>query len=255
MQKLATKLLLTSWGQLSDEDLLAKVYGARAGVDAFGKSTVESGSLIQEWVQGRTVVEYDHYPPDDVVDEASGYQFYYHAHRDNSEHGHLHLFWHARKDGRRHRVAIGTRRWVSSAPTHLFSVSLDARGLPTGLFTVNRWVTEGHWFDANRTLEFVRRFKVRDDGAYTNSCRWLNEFVGMYLPVVEDLLVRRDARLAKCPDPQKGLDDRRLEVLSVAPIDWSADLDALEELLRRRRDGYQHATGATTSSTFQKEFS
>ena len=59
----------------------------------------------------------------------------------------------------------------------------------------------------------------------------------MYRPLIEDLLVQRDRRLARRRDLAQALDDRRLELLSHAPIDWAADLDALEaETLRRGVD-------------------
>jgi len=48
------------------------------------------------------------------------------------------------------------------------------------------------------------------------------------------LLAKRDKRLEKRTDLKQALQDRRLELLSFAPIDWIADLDALEgEAMRR----------------------
>jgi len=227
--------LRDSWRRLSDEDLLVRVRGARASVEAFSRATSEAGSLIQSWIQGRTVVEYDHYPPDDVVDEVSGSQFYYHAHRGGVEHGHVHLFWHATRNGRRLRLPSGKARWVNTSPSHLFAISLDDRGLPVGLFTVNQWVTEGHWFDAATTLEMVDRFRLSAVPGQEDACEWLDEFVRMYRPLITHLLVRRDERLASTPDQEEARKDYRLEVLSQMDIDWGADLDALEaELVRRQ---------------------
>ncbi|MGE4049863.1 MAG: hypothetical protein AB7F38_02255 [Piscinibacter sp.] len=208
---------------------------ARDGVAAFADATTASGSLLQSWIEGREVVEFDHYPPDDVVDFRNGSQFYYHAHRDGGrEHGHLHLFWHATASGRRRYLRPGRPRWVRTAPTHLFAISLDARGLPVGLFTVNRWVTDGHWFDAPTTMSFVDRFAVDVVGGHAPSCRWLTAFVRLYRPLIEAILIRRDRRLARRPRLQDALADHRLEVLSQQAIDWSADLDALEAEAARR---------------------
>jgi hypothetical protein len=208
---------------------------ARDSVAAFADVTAASGSLLQSWIEGREVVEFEHYPPDDVVDFQRGSQFYYHAHRDGDrEHGHLHLFWHATGSGRRRYLRPGQPRWVRTAPTHLFAISLDARGLPVGLFTVNRWVTDGHWFDAATTMSFVERFSLNAVAGHAHSCRWLTGFVRQYRPLIDALLIQRDRRLARRSDVQSALGDHRLELLSHAPIDWAADLDALEaEAVRR----------------------
>lgn len=208
---------------------------ARGSVSAFAEATASSGSLLQSWIEGRDVVEFEHYPPDEVIDARRGSQFYYHSHRDGDrEHGHLHLFWHATASGRRRYARPGRPRWVRTAPTHLVAISLDARGLPVGLFTVNQWVTEGHWFDAATTMSFVERFELADVEGHATSCRWLTGFVRLYRPLIAHLLMQRDRRLARRADPARALGDHRLEVLSQVPIDWAADLGALEAEVQRR---------------------
>jgi len=219
----------------SDAQIAKALCRARASVAAFADATASSGSVLQSWIGGREVVEFDHYPPDDIVDLRSGCQYYYHAHRDgNREHGHLHLFRHASASGRRRYFRPGQARWQRTAPTHLFAVSLDARGLPVGLFTVNQWVTDGHWFDAATTVACVERFAVGNVAGHEHACRWLTGFVHMYRPLVRHLLLQRDARLARRSDLARALDDRRLEVLSTSAINWAADLDALQALAARR---------------------
>ncbi|WP_141396339.1 DUF6969 family protein [Polaromonas sp. AET17H-212] len=217
------------WSGASDTQFVNALNSARDSVSAFAEVTSASGSLLQSWIGGREVVEFDHYPPDDVVDLRHGSQFYYHAHRDGDrEHGHLHLFCHATASGRRRYFRPGQSRWTRTAPTHLFAISLDARGLPVGLLTVNRWVTDGHWLDAPTMMSFVNRFVAEAVDGHEQSCRWLTGFVRMYLPLIEDLLVRRDRRLARRSDLEKALNDHQIEVLSLTPIDWAADLDTLE---------------------------
>ncbi len=204
-------------------------------MSAFADATAASGSLLQSWIAGREVVEFDHYPPDDLVDPRSGSQFYYHSHRDGElEHGHLHLFWHASTSGRRRYLRPGRRRWTRTAPTHLFAISLDARGLPVALFTVNRWVTDGHWFDAAATLAQVDRFAMGELEGHAHSCRWLTGFIRLYRPLIAELLAKRDRRVARRADLAHALEDRRLELLSLVPIDWAADLDALVSEAARR---------------------
>ena len=230
-----SELLTRQWRHATDTQLGSGLQSARDSVAAFAEATQASGSLLQSWIAGRDVVEFEHYPPNDVVDLRSGCQFYYHAHRDgDTEHGHLHLFWHAAASGRRRYLRPGKPRWARTAPTHLFAISLDARGLPVGLFTVNRWVTDGHWFDAATTLSMVERFALVGVEGHEHSCRWLTGFVRMYRPLIETLLAQRDQRLARRSDPVKAWNDHRLEVLSQAPIDWGADLDGLEAEAARR---------------------
>lgn len=228
-------VLQRHWRALNDAQLARALQDARRSVAAFAHATSSSGSLLQSWVQGRAMTEFDHYPPNDVVDLRTGCQFYYHAHRDGErEHGHLHLFWHATASGRRRYLRPGHARWARTAPTHLFAISLDARGLPVGLFTVNRWVTDGHWFDAATTMSMVDRFGVGAVKDHKDSCEWLTGLVSLYRPLIGQLLAQRDARLARRPDREAALRDRRLEVLGQLPIDWAADLNALEAEVTRR---------------------
>ncbi len=231
----ASRLLQRYWRSLSDRELAATLDVARAGLSAFSEVTRESGSLIQSWVGGQAMVEFDHYPVDDVVDIRNGSQFYYHAHRSHgTEHGHMHLFWHASASGRRRYVANLSPRWGRSSPSHLLAVGLDNRGLPVSLFTVNHWVTDGHWFNAATTLTMVDRFVVRDATGHETSAAWLTNFVRFYRPLIDDLLQRRDRRLADHKSSESALQDRRLEVLSERGLDWAADLEALERSYQGR---------------------
>lgn len=223
------------WRRADDAAFALALQAARDSVAAFADVTQASGSLLQSWIAGRDVVEFDHYPPDDVVDRRRGSQFYYHAHRDGDlEHGHLHLFCHATAGGKRRYLRPG-RGWGRTAPSHLLAISLDTRGLPVALFTVNRWVTDGHWFDVPTTMAFIDRFVLGDVDGHELSCRWLTTFVHMYRPVIAVLLHQRDRCLARRTDKVAALADHHLEVLSMLPVNWAADLDTMEALASRRR--------------------
>jgi hypothetical protein len=118
---------------LSDAELLRTLHAARTSLDSFTRATRRHGSLIQSWVAGASVVALDHYPDGGVVDRRRGSQFFYHSHRGgDAEHGHLHLFWHATRSGRRRHLgppdAAGASAWKRSAPSHLVAIGLDARG-------------------------------------------------------------------------------------------------------------------------------
>jgi hypothetical protein len=215
---------------------------AEEAVGAWVAVTQRRGSLIQDWVRGRVVAESEHFPPGDLIDLRTGSQFFYHAHRGGlAEHGHVHLFWHATASGARRRPRGGRTAWRRTAPTHLFAIGLSDRGLPVSLFTVNQWVTEGHWFDAARTLALVDRFQFTPARPHSGSCRWLNAFVTMYRPAVERLLAERDRRVARLAARRPWREvaaDTRVEILSTLALDWRADLDAVAaERERRLRAG------------------
>jgi hypothetical protein len=95
-------------------------------------------------------------------------------------------------------------------------------------------VTDGHWFDAASTMSFVDRFALDAVTGHAHSCRWLTGFVRLYRPLIEEILLQRDARLARRASLAKALADHDLEVLSLKAIDWAADLDALEAEAARR---------------------
>ena len=199
---------------------------------AFTRATGEHGSLLQSFVRGAPVLAHDHYPSGDVVDLRSGSQCFYHCHRDGGiEHGHLHLFWHATASGRRRYLARESRRWVRTDPSHLIAIGLDARGLPVSMFTVNQWVTGGHWFDAPRVHEMLASFRLHRVDGHEAAGLWLTHFVQLYLPVARQLLAQRDVRidmLRRTRSRDAVLADRRIEVLSRTRLDWAGDLDRLD---------------------------
>jgi len=231
----ASSPLLSHWRSLDDAALLATLKAARQSVAAFAAVTASAGSLLQSWIDGQEVLEFEHYPANDVIDRRRGSQFYYHAHRDGDlEHGHVHLFFHATASGKRRYLPPDQGGWRRSAPSHLFAISLDARGLPVALFTVNQWVTDGYWFDARATLACVDRFQAHAVPGHELSCAWITGFTRLYRPLVEQLLQQRDRRLAQAGPLGAALKDHSREVLSFSRIDWTADLDALETLARLR---------------------
>lgn len=214
--------------RLTSAELRRTLGAAQFSLQGFTLATTEAGSLIQSWVRGAPVLAMEHYPPSDVKDPQHGYQFFYHCHRDNGlEHGHLHVFAHATRSGRKRRVR-GENQWVRTAPSHLIAVGLDARGLPVSIFTVNRWVTGGYWLDAPTTLQWLQGLTLRNASAHAHSCQWLEGFIQMYLPVIHRLLTQRDRWLARQADRTAALDDPGTEVVSSARIDWASDLQRLE---------------------------
>lgn len=218
----------------------AHVYGcAQSSVHAWGDATQKYGSLLQSWICGEEVRENERYPDPDILDRRHGYQFFYHSHRHAAvEHGHLHLFYHATVSGNRRYISGEGKPWQRTDPSHLFAISLDSRGLPVSLFTVNLWVTNGHWLNASTILAAIQRFRIQIEGEHSMSAEWLTGFVGMYVPLIEYLLHRRDmtlSKLAKTHGMRKSLEDHQHEVLSVVKIDWLRDIQALETEWERRK--------------------
>jgi len=233
----ASRLMQRAFDRADEAGLGRQLATARAALAAFVAVTTRQGSLIRAWTDDAPLLTLEHYPPDDVVDHGTGLQYYYHAHRDGAdEHGHVHVFWQATAGGQRRRLRGGGPHWVRTAPSHLLAIGLDARGLPVSLFTVNRWVTDGHWFDAARTLAMVDRVCRARPGQdpHADSTRWLVAFLRFYRPVIERLLAQRDQRLSRCVAHGLSLPevhaDEGLELLSLLPIDWAGDLAALEHV-------------------------
>ena len=72
-------------------DMLAAGYEVRECYRVLEKAGI---NLVGEILRGQNeFIEFEHYPRDDVFDNASGGQYYYHAHREAAlEHGHFHTF-------------------------------------------------------------------------------------------------------------------------------------------------------------------
>jgi hypothetical protein len=182
-----------------------------------------------------TFYEMNHYPEDDVYDPKSASQYYYHAHREG-EHGHFHTFVRRKAMPESLRPAPGFRR---SGPlpafddelAHLVCISMDAYGLPQGLFAVNRWVSDESWYSAGETIGLLDRFRV--DGGYPHFAvnQWLTQFVACCRPQIAALLHHRDAVIDtwQRTHPERDvLEDRALEMTGYLALDmprWLAELD------------------------------
>ncbi len=91
---------------------------------------------------------------------------------------------------------------------------------------MNQWVTDGFWFDAPGTMSLVDRFDLGNVEGHEAACRWMTDFVRLYRPLVEHLLLRRDRYLARRPDLPLALQDHRLEVLSAVSIAYGCNIGA-----------------------------
>ena len=163
--------------------------------------------------------EYRHYPKRDVVDSLSGYQFYYHRHKDvdahRGDHGHFHLF----------------KSLKNSGFVHLGAIAMNQQGLPVRLFTTNRWVTGEIWKDASTVLRHLRRFDVTVSGRLQPIARWLKSVTRLFDYEFERILDQRDEqmnRLLKKTCAKDIWEDRSLHVMSSIKVDWLKRLAVLD---------------------------
>lgn len=199
------------------------------------------GEILRDTLNaGEPFYELEHYPPDDVYDAQTHAQYYYHAHRsDAGEHGHFHTF--LRPRGMPAGVSPidfpATDPWPQGdeAVSHLFAIAMDAYGYPTGLFTVNRWVTAEAWYPAEQVIQMLDYFAV--DHAYPSwpVNRWISAMAVLYRPHIEALLKTRDEIIWNSfrQNPlQDVFEDRSLNVTSYLPISVDNSIIELHNLIR-----------------------
>jgi len=197
--------------------------------------------LVSEVLRGHgTFYELEHYPPNDVFDNDSHSQYYYHAHR-QGEHGHFHTFL---RGPNMPPDALpvpydGPEPWPTGdqAIAHLVAISMDALGQPQSLFTVNRWVTAEAWHPAGSVIGMLDRFTI--DHAYPSwpVNRWLTAMLRLFRPQIEWLVRRRDEALTEWIARYPGTDvfeDRNLEVMSELPINVDQQIARVRKALRQR---------------------
>lgn len=175
---------------------------------AFCETVLAKGglNLLSETFRGvADIAAWEHYPPGDVFDPASGAQWYYHCHpagEGETEHGHFHCF---------------VRPQGTEGPIHhLAAVGVDAYGRILRLFTVNQWVVGDDWLEAEATIALLPRFDVQMPQPSYLVNRWLTAIFTAYETEIAELIRQRDRALA-ARGSQGNIDakqDRGLEVTS-----------------------------------------
>jgi hypothetical protein len=179
--------------------------------------------LLGALLGGELPRQWRHYPEDDAMDPQRGYQWFYHSHASEdrpgaAEHGHIHLFARRKLWSRRLRSAreiefarLADDPHLQVNTRHLLSISLDAKGIPTALFTVNSWVTGDLMLSASTTALLLDQMTL--DTGHADVDAVIECIVRLYKTEIRDLLLRRDALLFQKQAPGL-LSDERLEVLS-----------------------------------------
>jgi hypothetical protein len=222
-------------------------------------------SVVSEAIGGAECsYEWQHYPEGDIYDARTQAQFYYHSHppaeRAGREHGHFHTFLRPRGMPAGVRPLMLPELAIPDAPaqpqgpvlpparqpnqgedndklSHLVAISMDARGLPVGLFTTNRWVTGETWYGAEDVVRMLERFAV-DSGAPSRPLNgWITDMFTLFRPQMRALLAARDAAIMSWRRRHRGkihvFEDRRLEVTSAAEIDIEDQVRRVEAAIRR----------------------
>lgn len=198
-------------------------HSAAALIEATLAVAAERRPLMERLLApGEAFTEWAHYPPGDAIDLRSGCRYFYHAHakgeRGADEHGHFHLFFE-----RDHRFTAKQALALpppSAATTvelvHIAAVAIDYQGLPSGLFTINRWVTNEWMMPAKVIIERLAGFHLEGARGDPLLNRWLTALVRFYGLTIARLLEERDA-LTQGWAPER-FEDRWQEVLSGTPI-------------------------------------
>jgi hypothetical protein len=160
------------------------------------------------------------YPePKGARDPLSDARYYFHTHFGQPD-GHVHTF-----------LGRGT------GYTHLVGIALDRFGLPTELFTVNRWVAAETFHPASEICRLLPLFTLAHaEPATPNVDRWLTAMVRLFRPHIEALLLERDARLLAHGHEHPGTDpheDQGIEIPSRLAVDLDEHLDRVRHALGR----------------------
>ena len=202
-------------------------------VESMQALTAQASQLVHSTINGAAFVEWDHYPENDVRDSRHHTQYFYHAHpgkqRPFTEHGHFHYFVHAQELGLR----PATTRY-EEAPAHIVALSMDAQGIPSGFFIVNRWVTKGPWLSYRECERALAQFQVRSRTGSPQVNRFLSACLQLYRQPILELIAERDRVMQKlCAqrDRRSVFADTQIEVICYRPISLLKDIEALEKSL------------------------
>lgn len=191
--------------------------------------------LMGRLLAGQATRQWTHYPEDDAIDHASGYQWFYHSHSPEDrpgavEHGHVHLFarrplWGRRLRSRSERAFAELCGYPSANPAtrHLLTIGFDAKGLPISLFTVNSWVTGDLMLGAELTLELLSSLTLGTGHPEIDAV--IESVVQLCEPELRELMLQRDDALRSHQAADK-LQSEALELLSEVRIDLDAKLSA-----------------------------
>ncbi len=235
---ITTPLPPVDFDSLPRNDLLAMQAAGTEALDCLRVLRKVKLNVVGEVLKDQgTFVRLTHYPDGDVYDRETHAQYYYHAHRSN-EHGHFHLFLRAKgmPEGCAPVLDAAGRDWTAGdkALAHLVALSMDRFGLPTGLFTTNRWVTAETFYPAADVIRMLPHFKIDHAWPSWPTNRWLGAMVRLFRPQITALVLARDAALAdrRTAYPDRDVyEDRTFEVMSEVAINIDDQMSSIAKAL------------------------
>lgn len=199
------------------------------------------GNIVGQMLKGQgKFYQFNHYPKGDVYDGVSFSQYYYHSHRDEAgEHGHFHTFMRAggMPPTMKPVPYAGKVKWPSGTNvlSHIAAIGMDANGFPISLFTTNRWVTDECWYSADDVCAVVDEYVIDHTYPCWAANKWITAMVRLFAPQIKELLVARDASLARwrAQYPERdAFEDRELEIMSHQTISVDEQIAAVDAALR-----------------------
>ena len=212
---------------------LEKMLAAGEEVEKWSALLSRTGAnVVQEVLKGQgTFQTMEHYPLSDSFDANTHSQYFYHTHREG-EHGHFHLF--LRREGMDGQIAPLVPDDPPATFAHLIAISMDSKGAPLSLFTVNRWVTGEDWYSGNDLKRMLDCFRMTHAYPSYVTNQWLNAMVVLFRPQIEDLLEKRDAAIRDYQNGiplEKILEREEFDALSEEKISVQSQIEVLRELL------------------------
>lgn len=233
---------MTEYANLPREDLERMLEAGIEVVDCHRVLAKTGDNIVGEALRGSdSFYEWNHYPESDIYDNVSHSQYYYHTHPPEErpgEHGHFHTFLRPK----------GMPPGIKPAPiadyeppedpddnlSHLIAISMDDKGFPRGLFTVNRWVTGDVWYVADDVITMVDLFVMDQASPSWAMNRWITGMFRLFRPRIIDLLRGRDRAIAdwqKAHPGENAYEAREIEVTSTLDIDIDAQINRVREAL------------------------
>jgi hypothetical protein len=226
-------------GILNEADLRRMSNAAACFLALVGEAFEEGRPILADLIGEAPFRQWEHYPPDDLFDPATGVLVFYHAHspedRGSAEHGHFHCFVECSDSAGGALPIAKPRKRTGRRLCHIVAISVDMTGVPTQLFIPNQWVT-GEWlYSADIAIDLVRRFSSVGDES-PRPLRWIASLITMFEPLVGRLLLERDQQLGSEAGAGRRARNRAIEIVAESSIDIDAQLQAVDaESTRRMR--------------------
>ena len=214
---------------LSPETLTSMLAGGEEIEECYRVMAKTGDNVVGELLRNQgTFYQWNHYPNGDIYDHATHSQYFYHAHvkgQRRGEHGHFHTFLRAKgmPAGIAPIAYNGDAEWPvdDKALSHLIGISMNPKGFPIGLFSVNRWVTGEAWYTADDVVAMFGRFNIDHASPSWPANRWITAMLRLFHPQIIELVYKRDVVIAdwqrKYPD-RDVYEDRDLEITSTMAI-------------------------------------